>query len=170
VQHDSVILLITVTLNVNRHVAPLQKPRNEVDKDGPSGTVTENGETIFGLEALLKETCSLPGLNSTHFALPPRWVRPVEHISSPYSSITFAFSDPDGSITAKLLKGRHRLFGKEVHLEKWLDKPPLVQCSCCHKLGHTAASRSCLVPKGDIKCACCAGHHTTDNHAHFCKG
>jgi hypothetical protein len=131
---------------------------------------TENGETIFGPEALLKETRSLPGLNSTHFALPPRWVRPVERISSPYSSITFAFSDPDGSITAKLLKGRHGLFGKEVRLEKWLDKPPLVQCSRCHKLGHTAASRSCLVPKGDIKCARCAGHHATDDHARFCKG
>jgi hypothetical protein len=30
----------TITLNINRHVAPQQKPRNKVDIDSLSGTVT----------------------------------------------------------------------------------------------------------------------------------
>jgi hypothetical protein len=34
--------LITVAPNVNGHIAPQQKPRNEVDIDGPSGTITPN--------------------------------------------------------------------------------------------------------------------------------
>jgi hypothetical protein len=40
-QHSSMVLLITVVSSVNRHVALQQKPRNEVDKDGLSGTVTQ---------------------------------------------------------------------------------------------------------------------------------
>ena len=58
--------------------------------------------------------------------LPPRWVRPVERLKGHYSSILLAFSDPDGTISSKLLNGRHGLFGKEVHIKRWLDKPLLV--------------------------------------------
>jgi hypothetical protein len=41
VHPNSAIILITVIKNVNRHVAPQQKPRIEVGKDGPRGTVTQ---------------------------------------------------------------------------------------------------------------------------------
>jgi len=51
-----------------------------------------------------------------------------------------------------------------------LDKLPLVQCSQCHKLGHTAASQTCPVPKGDIRCAKCTGAHATEAHAQHCRG
>jgi hypothetical protein len=46
VQHGSTFLLITVIQNVNRHVAPQQKPRTEVDKDGPSGTITLHAQML----------------------------------------------------------------------------------------------------------------------------
>ena len=105
-----------------------------------------------------------------YFTLPPRWVRPVERLKGHYSFILFAFSDPDSTISSKLLNGRHGLFGKEVHIERWLDKPPLVQCSCCHTLGHTASSHWCMVPKEDSRCAKCSGTHTTETHARHCKG
>ena len=45
--------------------------------------------------------------------------------------MTFAISDPDGAITSTLLKGRAALFGKEVTIQRWVDKPLLVQCSRC---------------------------------------
>ena len=105
-----------------------------------------------------------------YFTLPPRWVGPVERLKGHYSSILFTFSDPDGTISSKLLNGRHGLFGKEVHIERWLDKPPLVQCSRCHTLGHTASSCQCKVPKGDSRCAKCGGTHTMETHARHCKG
>ena len=51
-----------------------------------------------------------------------------------------------------------------------LNKPPLVQCSRCHKLGHNATSQRCEVPKGDIRCARCGGTHHKDTHACLCRG
>jgi hypothetical protein len=67
-----------------------------------------------GPKALLKEVKAMPGLKKAHFAMPPRWLKPVERIKSDYSTITFAILDPDGSITSTLLKGRAALFRKEV--------------------------------------------------------
>ena len=74
--------------------------------------------TASGLEVLLKEARSMPGLKKAHFAMPPQWLKPVEHINSTYSMITFAISDPDGSIMSKLLNGCTALFGKEVLIQR----------------------------------------------------
>ena len=126
--------------------------------------------SVRGPDSLLKEVRSLPGLRSMYFTLPPRWVRPVERLKGHYSSISFAFSDPDSTISSKLLNRRHGLFGKEVCIERWLDKPLLIQCSCCHTLGHTSSSCQCTVPKGDSRCAKCGGTHTTETHTRHCKG
>ena len=127
-------------------------------------------DQVFGPDALLKEVQTLLGLENIFFALVPNWVQPAERLQGLYSSISLAFSDPDGPTTAKLLNGKHGLFGKEVHIEKWLDKPPLVQCSRCHKLGHNTTSQRCKVPKGDIRCARCGGAHHKDAHACLCRG
>jgi hypothetical protein len=70
--------------------------------------------------------CTLPGLKKAFFAMEPRWLKPIAQIGSMYSSITFAFSDPDSSISNTLLKGRSALFGKEVKIQKWIEKPLLV--------------------------------------------
>jgi len=59
----------------------------------------------MGPDALLKEVRMMPGLKKAHFAMPPRWLKPVDRIESDYSTITFAISDPDGSVTNTLLKG-----------------------------------------------------------------
>ena len=76
----------------------------------------ENGEPT-GPEELLKEVKLMPGLKKAHFAMPPRWLKPMEHILTDYFTITFAISDPDGSFTNTLLKGRAALFGKEVAIQ-----------------------------------------------------
>ncbi len=87
--------------------------------------VLGNDDVIFGPEALLQETQSMPGLRNAYFSLAPRWIKPVGKMSSCYSSLNFAFSDPDGSITNLLLKGKQALFGKQVQVERWVDKPPV---------------------------------------------
>jgi len=102
--------------------------------------VTGNDDIVFGPDALLTEVQMLQGLKKAYFAMPPRWLKPVEHIALSYSSITFAVSDPDATISNTLLRGRTALFGKEVTIQKWIDKPALVQCSKCHALGHSRTS------------------------------
>jgi hypothetical protein len=122
----------------------------------------------FGPEALLREVKAMPGLKKAHFAMPPRWLKPLDRITTDYSTITFAISDPDGTITSKLLTGRAALFGKEVVIQRWIDKPALVQCSHCHALGHIRSSRSCPLGRDSVKCHICGGAHLSDKHNQNC--
>ena len=124
--------------------------------------------SCFGAEALLNEVKAIPSLKKAHFAMPPRWLKPIDRIESNYSSITFAISDPDGTITSNLLKSRAALFGKDVVIQRWVDKPALVQCSRCHALGHIKTSRACTLGKDSVKCYKCGGSHHTDNHDQCC--
>ena len=122
----------------------------------------------FSPEALLNEVKSIPSLQKAHFAMPPRWLKPAERIQSLYSSITFAISDPDGTITSNLLKSRPALFGKDVVIQRWVDKPALVQCSHCHALGHIKSSRACTLSKDSVKCHKCGGPHASKDHDQSC--
>ena len=131
-------------------------------------TWDEEAWVIFGPQALLEESRSLPGLKKATFAMQPRWLRPVGEIEGDYSSITFAISDPDGTITSTLLNSSAALFGKDVSVRKWIDKPPLIQCSRCHALGHNKASKACTLGKDSIKCHICGGAHKGENHNHHC--
>jgi hypothetical protein len=98
----------------------------------------------------------------------PRWLRPVDSINTLYSSITFAVSDPDSAITDALLNNRTALFGKEVSVQKWIDKPALIQCSRCHALGHNKASKVCPLGKDSVKCYICGGTHKSEKHHQHC--
>jgi hypothetical protein len=128
----------------------------------------ENDGRVFGPEALLTEVHTLPGLKKAVFAMEPRWLRPIGQIVGPYSTVTFAYSDPDGTITSTLLKGRPALFGKEVQIQKWIDKPQLVQCSRCHTLGHNKASKACPLGRDSVKCYICGGAHKSEEHDQKC--
>ena len=110
----------------------------------------------------------MPGLKKAHFAMPPRWLKLVEQINSPYSLVTFAISNPDGTITSTLLNGQAALFGKEVTIQRWVDKPLLVQCSCYHALGHIKISRACPLEKDSIKCYRCGSTHLSEKHNQHC--
>ena len=123
---------------------------------------------VTGPGELLKEVSLMPGLKKAHFAMPPRWLKPVDRIRGDYSSITFAISDPDGSISDTLLKSRAALFGKEVEIQRWVDKPALVQCSRCHALGHIKTSRACPLGKDSVRCYICGGAHQSEKHDQVC--
>ncbi|KAH9993133.1 hypothetical protein BJV74DRAFT_795654 [Russula compacta] len=81
---------------------------------------TNDEGTAFNMEDLQAEVWSLPGLRKVFFAMAPRWLKLVSQIDKQYSSITFAISDPDGSIANTLMKGRLVLFGKEVVMRNGL--------------------------------------------------
>jgi len=130
------------------------------------GNLTNGG--AFEPDELLQEVRAMPGLRRAHFAMPPRWLRPVERIELDYSMITFTISDPDGAITSKLLTGRVALFRKEVAIQRWVNKPALVQCSHCHALGHIRSSRSCPLERDSVKCHICGGAHPSDKHHQSC--
>lgn len=130
--------------------------------------VLNNEDTVFGPESLLAEVRSLPGLKKAFFAMPPRWLRPVGNMSSCYSTITFAISDPDGTVTKTLLSSRTALFGKDVKIQKWIDKPMLTQCSRCHALGHHKASKACTLSRDSVKCFICGGAHKSEEHNQRC--
>ena len=134
------------------------------------GVPTWDGESFefFGPGEILEEVRMMPGLKKAVFAMQPRWLRPVSSIEKDYSSITFAVSDPDGVTTNALLNGRSALFGKEVTVRKWVDKPALVQCSRCHALGHNKSSRACALSKDSVKCYICGGAHSAENHDKQC--
>ena len=130
--------------------------------------VLGNDDVIFGPEALLQETQSMPGLRNAYFSSAPHWIKPVGKMSSCYLSLNFAFSDPDGSITNLLLKGKQALFGKQVQVERWVDKPLLIQCGHCHTLGHAASSKACRLPVDSVKCYICGRGHLADAHSWEC--
>jgi hypothetical protein len=130
--------------------------------------VWDESETAFTPSALLEEVRALPGLKRVFFAMQPRWLTHTDRIHTPYSSVTFAISDPDGSISATLINSRAALFGKEVTIRKWIDKPSFIQCSRCHALGHNKASRVCTLSKESVRCYICGGSHNSDDHDKRC--
>ena len=119
-------------------------------------------------EELLAEVRTIPSLKKAHLAMAPRWLKPTERIHSEYSTITFAISDPDGTITDKLMVNRVALFGKEVVVQRWVEKPALVQCSHCHALGHIKTSKACPLGKDSVRCFKCGGSHHSDSHDKAC--
>jgi hypothetical protein len=127
-----------------------------------------NNYRIFGPGELLQEVRTMQGLQSVYFSSPPRWIKPVEQIQYGYTLLTFAFSDPDGLTTKQLLKDRQALFGKQVQIEWWVDKPLLVQCGKCHALGHNASSKACRLPRESVKCYICGKGHLADAHNREC--
>jgi hypothetical protein len=130
--------------------------------------IADNNDIVFGPDELLTEVRTLLGLKKAFFAMPPRWLKPIEQLPARYSTITFAISDPDGSHINTLIKGHPALFGKEVKIQKWIDKPALVQCSRCHALGHTKASKACPLAYDSVKCYICGAAHKSEEHDQRC--
>lgn len=128
----------------------------------------EDNITPFSPNALLEEVRTLPGLKKVYFAMQPRWLIHTERIYTDYSSVTFAISDPDGSLATTLISSRAALFGKEVTIRKWIDKPAFIQCSRCHTLGHNKASKACTLSRESVRCYKCGSAHNSEEHDKLC--
>ena len=130
--------------------------------------VMDNDNEVFGPDDLQREVRTMQGLKHVYFSATPRWIKPVEKMTSCYTSLTFAFSDPDGTITRGLLENKQALFGKQVQIERWVDKPLLVQCGRCHTLGHAASSKACRLPRDSVRCHICGKGHKSEAHNREC--
>ena len=130
--------------------------------------VLNNDDLVFSPEDLLREVWSIPGLHNAYFSSPLHWVKLVEKMTSCYSSLTFTFSNPSGTITKQILGNKQALFGKQVQIERWVDKPLLLQCSHCHTLGHAASSKACRLPSDSVHCYICGKGHLSDAHNQEC--
>ncbi|KAI0251598.1 hypothetical protein BJV78DRAFT_1312886 [Lactifluus subvellereus] len=127
--------------------------------DRPAGPVTLEAEVRRAIPALAK----LP------FAQQPKWLLGLDRIQGGYSSVTFAFSDPDRSITKSILARPIPMFGREIRAVEFIDRPPLVICNRCHLLGHQSGSQACKVKPGQVRCKQCGGAHRLEEHPTLCK-
>jgi hypothetical protein len=81
------------------------------------------------------------------------------------SLFSVAFADPDSSILCKICTNKIYMFGSEVTVCTWQDKPLLKQCSQCFRLDHTHAS----CPKAKDLCVeCGSSTHAQSEHRAKC--
>ena len=113
---------------------------------------------------------AIPSLARKPFAQRPKWLIGIDRIQGGYSAVTFAFSDPDRTITKSILARPIPMFGREVRAVEFVDRPPLVICGRCHLLGHQTGSQACKVKPGQNRCMQCGGAHNFEEHASKCKG
>jgi hypothetical protein len=130
-------------------------------------TSDPEGRGPYSEAQLLEELARNPICADLMIVLPPRWVRAVELFTSPHSSISFAFHDPDGEITRMMAHAPLAMFGRAVTFKKWLARPPLRQCPRCHKLGHLPPR--CPLLKDAVRCYICGDNHTASDHPLKCK-
>jgi hypothetical protein len=118
-------------------------------------------------QQLLSEVLHNPICTKLHFILQPCWLRPTQPSTGPLSSFSFTFLDPDGSITQAMARSHLAMFGKAITFKKWQVRPPILQCSHCHKLGHQGLH--CQLPKDAWCCYLCGGNHCAGKHPQKCK-
>ena len=53
-------------------------------------------------------------------------------------------------------------------MQKWVEKPLLIQCSRCHSLGHNKTSKMCTLSINSVKCSICGAAHKSENHDQKC--
>jgi hypothetical protein len=75
------------------------------------------------------------------------------------------FADPDGAILRKIRSQKIFMFGSEVSVRTWRDKPLLRQCARCYKLDHSTAR----CPKSKDLCVeCGSSTHLSSEHRARC--
>jgi hypothetical protein len=122
---------------------------------------------FFNDQQLLCEVRCNPICVDLQFILLPWWLHPTQLETGPFSSLSFAFLDPNGSITLIMSKSHLAMFGKVITFKRWLVRPPMLQCPHCHKLGHQGAH--CTLPKDALCCHLCGRNHQVAEHPLKCK-
>lgn len=145
----------------------------EVSRDIPWSKVVIGGVMIkefFGgathtdaqLSDALKVNDAIQKLNIVQSV---RWVKRESELDGVYSSVSFAFEDPDGTRYSQLSKQKLFMFGSQVSIRLWRDKPRLQQCIRCHGFSHT--TRGCQAEKA--RCGVCSSvKHSEPDHRKSC--
>jgi hypothetical protein len=130
---------------------------------------TRDPETagVYAEQQLLSEVLRNLACLELHYIMQPHWLRPPHSLVGQFSSISFTFLDPDGSITRTLMRSHLAMFGKAITPKRWQARPPILQCPCCHKLGHQGLH--CPLPKDALCCHICGGNHWAADHTQKCS-
>jgi hypothetical protein len=144
-------------------------PSSGLSKVTFNGVPTTDPATkeVFSGQQLLSEVRCNPICSDLHFILQPRWLRLAQSLTGPFSSISFAFLDPDGTITQAMMQSHLAMFRKAITLKKWQARPPILQCARYHQLGHQGPR--CLLSKDALCCHLCGGNHRTSEHPLKCS-
>jgi hypothetical protein len=118
------------------------------------------------LEAFIANPC----FQGVDVMVPPHFQGNPSNFKQRTATVIAAISDPDNSRCQRAAGEGVCMFGRQVKFVRAGDSPSLVQCSCCHQIGHYFSSPKCRLPPGDNKCFRCGGPHHSDNHDFECSG
>ena len=119
-------------------------------------------------EELLTALRANPAFEHTILTILPRWQIPVERLEGKEGTVAIAFCDPDGTIARQAQEDHIFMFNSYVKFSVTRSRPPLIQCTCCHQLGHTHNSRACRAPTDALICYKCGGPHRSERHVQEC--
>jgi hypothetical protein len=98
----------------------------------------------------------------------PRWLGGNDRLAGKHhASVVFSFYDPDGEGFELMKRSPPHLFGRATTVRAFENRPTLLQCGRCLRLGHT--SPNCKRSKSFIACAKCGGPHLTTIHKYHCN-
>ena len=131
---------------------------------------TSNSDGKIYSEAELEAALRLnPVFEGIQFVMPPRWLLRPEDIKSNYASLTFSVHDPEGTLTKSILQAPIGAFGAHALARRFESRPPLRQCACCHRLGHSASDTICQLKRDAVRCHLCGGSHPSHDHPTKCR-
>jgi hypothetical protein len=118
--------------------------------------------------ALLHELMYAPVCHGRTSLNGPRWLRDPETkpAAATLGSVVWSFYDPTGEGLELMLRRPPSMFGRQTRAQRFENRPTLVQCTRCLRLGHSVGR--CPKPSGTVVCPLCGGPHTLAAHAHRC--
>lgn len=99
---------------------------------------------------------------------PTALATPPEKIHTETGTVLVAYSDPHSEIKREALATGIYMYGSKVKFVLAGDRPVLIQCGRCHKLGHNRSSPACKLPRNAVRCHKCGGGHRSDRHGYEC--
>jgi hypothetical protein len=119
--------------------------------------------TILRTELMKNRVCA-----GRRLFLEPRWLGSREHLADKHhASVVFSFYDPDGDGFELMKRSPPYLFGRMTTVRAFENRPTLLQCGRCLRLGHTIPN--CKRSKTFLACAKCGGPHLTSIHKYHCN-
>ncbi|KAH9168896.1 hypothetical protein EDB89DRAFT_1823731, partial [Lactarius sanguifluus] len=60
------------------------------------------------------------------------------------------------------------MFNERVRFILTGDRPTILLCGHCHRIGHKAGSTACPLPANSFRCHICGGSHHSSDHVAQC--
>jgi hypothetical protein len=105
--------------------------------------IWNDNDQIHSQDELLATLRANPAFESAILTIMPRWQIPIERLSGDSGMVLILYCDPDGSITKQAQEDHIFMFKAYTKFTVSPSFPVLIQCTCCHQLGHASNSRAC---------------------------